>query len=56
MASSKNSVPEAKEALNRFKMEAASDDGVCFIETKTDFYILSVVCFPSCKNGRKPQN
>ncbi|MBQ9228214.1 MAG: small, acid-soluble spore protein, alpha/beta type [Eubacterium sp.] len=28
MASSKNVVPEAKEALNRFKMEAASEVGV----------------------------
>jgi hypothetical protein len=28
MASSKNVVPEAKEALNRFEMEAASDVGV----------------------------
>ena len=28
MASSKNVVPEAKEDLNRFKMEAASEVGV----------------------------
>ena len=28
MASKKNLVPEAKEALNRFKMEAAQDVGV----------------------------
>ncbi len=28
MASNKNVVPEAKEALNRFKMEAASEVGV----------------------------
>lgn len=28
MASSKNVVPEAKEALNRFKMEAAQEVGV----------------------------
>ncbi len=28
MASNKNLVPEAKEALNRFKMEAAQDVGV----------------------------
>ena len=28
MASKKNVVPEAKEALNRFKMEAASEVGV----------------------------
>jgi small acid-soluble spore protein D (minor alpha/beta-type SASP) len=28
MASSKNVVPEAKEALNRFKMEAANEVGV----------------------------
>lgn len=28
MASNKSVVPEAKEALNRFKMEAASDVGV----------------------------
>lgn len=28
MSSNKNVVPEAKEALNRFKMEAASDWGV----------------------------
>ena len=28
MASRKNLVPEAKEALNRFKMEAAQDVGV----------------------------
>lgn len=27
MSSSKNVVPEAKEALNRFKMEAASEVG-----------------------------
>ncbi len=28
MASGKNVVPEAKEALNRFKMEAAAEVGV----------------------------
>ncbi len=28
MSSNKNLVPEAKEALNRFKMEAAQDVGV----------------------------
>ncbi len=28
MAKSKNLVPEAREALNRFKMEAANDVGV----------------------------
>ena len=28
MASNKNLVPEAKDALNRFKMEAASEVGV----------------------------
>ena len=28
MASNKNVVPEAREALNRFKMEAASEVGV----------------------------
>ena len=28
MASNKSIVPEAKEALNRFKMEAASEVGV----------------------------
>lgn len=28
MSSNKNVVPEAKEALNRFKMEAASEEGV----------------------------
>ena len=28
MSSSKNVVPEAKEALNRFKMEAANEVGV----------------------------
>ena len=28
MASNKSVVPEAKEALNRFKMEAASEGGV----------------------------
>ena len=28
MASKKNVVPEAREALNRFKMEAASEEGV----------------------------
>lgn len=28
MASKKNVVPEAREALNRFKMEAASEVGV----------------------------
>lgn len=28
MSSSKNVVPEAKEALNRFKMEAAAEVGV----------------------------
>jgi len=28
MSSNKNVVPEAKEALNRFKMEAASEVGV----------------------------
>jgi small acid-soluble spore protein D (minor alpha/beta-type SASP) len=28
MASSKNVVPEAREALNRFKMEAANEVGV----------------------------
>ena len=28
MSSSKNVVPEAKEALNRFKMEAANEDGM----------------------------
>ena len=28
MASKKNIVPEAKEALNKFKMEAATDVGV----------------------------
>ncbi|MBO5409256.1 MAG: alpha/beta-type small acid-soluble spore protein [Clostridia bacterium] len=28
MASNKNLVPEAKEAMNRFKMEAAQDVGV----------------------------
>ena len=28
MASNKNLVPEAREALNRFKMEAAQDVGV----------------------------
>jgi len=27
----KNTVPEAKEALNRFKMEAASEVGVTFL-------------------------
>ena len=32
MASSKNVVPEAKEALNRFKMEAASEVGVFCIK------------------------
>lgn len=30
MASNKSVVPEAKEALNRFKMEAASEVGVFF--------------------------
>ena len=30
MSSSKNVVPEAKEALNRFKMEAANEVGVFF--------------------------
>ena len=28
MSSNKNVVPEAKEALNRFKMEAAAEEGV----------------------------
>ena len=28
MSSSKNVVPEAKEAINRFKMEAANEVGV----------------------------
>lgn len=28
MSSGKNVVPEAKEALNRFKMEAAAEEGV----------------------------
>lgn len=28
MSSNKNVVPEAKEALNRFKMEAAQEEGV----------------------------
>lgn len=28
MSSNKNAVPEAKEALNRFKMEAAAEVGV----------------------------
>lgn len=27
----KNTVPEAKEALNRFKMEAANEVGVTFL-------------------------
>ena len=27
----KNTVPEAKEALNRFKMEAASEVGAAFL-------------------------
>ena len=30
----KNTVPEAKEALNRFKMEAASEEGVQYQQNK----------------------
>ena len=32
----KNTVPEAKDALNRFKMEAASEVGVQIPQTKTN--------------------
>ena len=37
----KNTVPEAKEALNRFKMEAASEVGVTLSRATTVILLLS---------------
>ena len=45
MSSSKNVVPEAREALNRFKMEAANEVGVTSLKTKTTKNAALLVIF-----------